>query len=289
MRTQDVIGGNAPLAGRTIEMSADTYFFILDDDDLGRHGQDTDGYGFTVDPSPFTLSLEVSYEGNISLNEYWKLSKNAPDCTFVELMQSAAIAAGRVLTYNDEGGTLAIEEQYVGGTFVLGDVISVDEVTRNVDAWGGDTQKVVIGFDSEDYVTRPITKDYGIDNGNIDGTKDVKAMFSEGNAGTFVGDGNNVIIRDWNIEGDEPELTATKWTIARSGSSKLRRIGFINDMTTTRTIAEQSTCVKVKAFVSLDDFMSVGKHSLVIARGCQYVWTSAEWSNGIATMTLQKA
>ena len=163
-------------------------------------------------------------------------------------------------------------------------VISVDRVSRTVDAWGEGTGKVTVKFDSEDYVTDPLRSEYAIDNGNLTEEEEAVSKFNDGEQGD-----NGVLIRDVEIEGGTPSLKEGRCTITRvdAGSIWLQRLEAPR-MPSYSDIAANSTFVTARVKASEGEFLSLDYSDVIVMRGQMYVWTNAEWSGGVMTLELQK-
>ena len=163
-------------------------------------------------------------------------------------------------------------------------VISIDRVSRTVDAWGEGTGKVTVRFDSEDYVTDPLRSEYAIDNGNLTDEEEAVSKFNDGEQGD-----NGVLIRDVEIEGGTPSLKEGRCTITRvdAGSIWLQRLEAPR-MPSYSDIAANSTFVTARVKASEGEFLSLDYSDVIVMRGQMYVWTNAEWSGGVMTLELQK-
>ena len=53
-------------------------------------------------------------------------------------------------------------------------------------------------------------------------------------------------------------------------------------------IGTDSTCIKIKMRRGEAEFFKLQPDDVWVWRGMAYVWTSADWSNGVLTMTMQK-
>ena len=53
-------------------------------------------------------------------------------------------------------------------------------------------------------------------------------------------------------------------------------------------IANESTCIRIKMRKPEVTFFDLKVTDVWLWRGMAYVWTDAQWSNGVLTMTLQK-
>lgn len=267
------------LNGVTIELKKDDIVFFA------ATPVKWNGYQDTYHPLSITATL-TPQESNMQQGDTWNLAFNAPDMTLFELLKSVALATGNdvVVIPSD---VLVVSSTYGKSTMkALDKVISVDSVRRNVEAWGSNTKKKTVRFDSEEYVTEPLSAVYEIDNDNLDGEDEVRIAFSEGNVGT-----HGVEIDDH----DGAKFTAKKWTIAyaEDGDKWLQRVSAPSSVACS-DIASESTCVRVKVQASVADFfdlldiMTGGMFRVFVWRGCSYVWTDADWSEGVMGLTLQR-
>lgn len=275
-----VLGGGPsdPLAGKTIAIKEGQIVFFADTPFWsGTY------YGWKDTMHPLTVACKVARSEDMSLGEVWYLRNNQPDMTIFDFLKSVALATGRELTVTDEGVTLAFGT-YGTDFAVVDKVVSVEEVSRCVDAWGSGTRKASIVFDSEEYVEQPIEQAYEIDNANLDDDKESKVGFSEGGVGTY-----GILIKDAEATSSTPKLVAKRPTIsyAASGSTYLQRVdkplpvGYDD-------VSANSTCLRLRMLSGEDAFFALKPSTTWLWRGMAYLWTDAEWSDGILTLTLQK-
>lgn len=232
---------------------------------------------------PYSFSALVEADGDISLGDKWLVQSNMPDCTVFEFLKSVALATGLDLNVTATEG-VTMREPYYGNPFkALAKVVSVDSVTRRVDAWGASTGRAQVVFDSEDYVESPIVSGYQIGNALLADTKDFKAIFSEGGQSD-----NGVLILDVDSASVPPKFKAKRWTLAVAGSGTyLQRIE-APSVAAYGDIAANSTCVKVKVLAGEAEFFRLTFGDVLLWRGIAYVWTDAQWSGGVMSLTLQK-
>lgn len=296
----DVMGGgnDDPLAQRTFQLSKDNIYCFMGKGWLGYDSGGTYwGWKSSDVKTGVDIIASVSADGDMQLGDVWSLANNTPDMTFFELLKSIALATGYDLlvrqNYNEGAGIVETEifledttPKLLGEvkTIDLKDVISVQEVRRNVEAWGKETGKVTVSFDSEDYVQAPLATDYAIDNEQLTNTDEAKSGFNEGEQDT-----NGVLIKDVTMEGGTPKLTAKRCTLTRivQGETYLQRLE-APYMSTYDDIAANSTCVVVKFKAVEADFFELDFLKIYLFRGQMYRWTSADWSAGVMTLTLQR-
>ena len=241
------------------------------------------GYQDTFHPLSVTVKVE-SQDSNIAINDDWRLECNLPDMTLFEFLKAVALGTGNDLVVIPTDVAIAQSEYGLPFAKTLDKVISVDKVARWVDAWGSGTKTARVSFSSEDYVTSPIVSDYAIDNDNAESVKETKCAFSEGGVGP-----NGILIDDH----DGTKFMAKKWTLAyaENGDKVLQRVE-PPSLVAYDDIAANSTCMEVKVSASLADFVELaglyGFERVYLWRGSSWVWTSASWSDGIMSLTLQR-
>lgn len=271
--------------GKTITLHKDDTIFFS----RKRYGQtNAEPYvGWKTIEAPFSVTLSVKRAEDLQDGETWSVQNNAPDMTVFELLKSVAVATGMELSVDAVTGIALHDCQYgrLADFKALERVVSVDDVRRDVAAWGNDTASLVVKFDSEDYVEERITSVYDVYNSQSKVTKDIVAKFSEGGVGD-----HGVLIQD--VDSTGAKFEAKKWTLSRvdSGADNptyLQRID-TPDVEGCDDVAMMSTCVKVKVAASQAAFMSLLPSTTFTWRGMAYVWTDADWSDGVMSLTLQK-
>ena len=119
--------------------------------------------------------------------------------------------------------------------------------------------------------------------------KKVDCSLSQVCGGSEGGVGPNGILID---DHDGTKFTAKKWTLAyaENGDKVLQRVE-PPSLVAYDDIAANSTCMEVKVSASLADFVELaglyGFERVYLWRGSSWVWTSASWSDGIMSLTLQ--
>lgn len=283
-------GYGTDLSGQTIDLNegeiiffADYFGNVVTQDYLGNSliltGEDYFGWKDTL--HPFSITVDLVSDSELTLGERWELRYNMPDMTVWEFIKSVTLAAGYELSVNHAG--LAIVKGSYGVKFkALNKVVSLDSVERT--AWGK-TRQAVVDFDSEDYVTEKMETVYEVPNIINETTNKHTIKFSEGEVGE-----NGVLIKD--ASGTPVKFEAKKWTIACVDTAAvdptyLQRIptpvavGYDD-------IAASSTKVVLKTCAPFADFMGLQEDITLLWRGIPYLWTDADWSDGIMSMTLQK-
>lgn len=280
-----VMGGGSydSLAGKTVKLTKNNIYVFVPN---GWISVDTNGsfYGWKDIYYPLSVTCTVSAVGELSLGGVWCLQYNQPDMTIFEFLKSVALATGRELIIDPDGIELSAGNTGRDVFIDLKRIISIESVSRNVDAWGGNTGKSVVKFDSEDYVIDPITGEFVIDNEQLEGENEAESKFSEGTQGDY-----GVAIYDQTLDNGVGKVVAKRATITRIDANEtyLQRV-LPPDYPSCGDIADNSTCVVVKAVAPEMDFFGLKPYDYIVARGQLYRWMSAEWSEGVMTLNLQK-
>lgn len=288
-------GFGTDLSGQTIEWKKGDIFFFADymgniiTSNYFTNPQiftGEDYFGWKDTKHPFKILVTLSANEDLKLGDTWQLRYNMPDMTVFEFLKSVALSSAREMFVSPS--EFALFEGFYGQRFgnqffkPLNKVVSVDKVERQ--AWVEDRNDVV-EFDSEDYVTEPIVTDYEVANGNLTNETRHVIKFSEGAIGS-----NGIFVQD--ATGTPTKFTAKKWTLSRvdadaASPDYLQRVlppvanGYDD-------IAGNSTCVTLKAVMTLAEFMSLTPMTVFVWRGMGYVWSDVNWTQGIATMTLKR-
>ena len=287
----DLLGNKDPhgdesvgmLDGVTVSLKKGYIYFFAPNFWMVNWGAPSGYVGYKDTFNPFSFTLTVSRNSDLSQGELWYLANNMPDMTILDFIRSAALAAGMEVTIDRKG--LVVDVGRYGSQFKeCHDVISVDNVARTVDAWGSGNRTAEVSFDSEDYVTNTIRWGYFIDNEQLEGTKENKVKFSEGDTGD-----TGILIKDIDMSSTPPRVTAKKPTIAYADPllKALQRVPDVS-MAGYDDIATDSTCVRIKMKASESEFFGLEPTDVWLWRGMAYVWTDANWSDGMLTLTLQK-
>ena len=277
-----------PLAGRTVKIrKGQTFCFIQQ---LGYTGLESQ-YGYYGIGAPYSFACEVNRSDNLTLGETWYLQNNLPDMTIFDFLKSVCLAAGLEMIVEPQTG-ITIRQGSYGETSdfkELKRVVSIDKVKRVVDAWG-EASLSVVDFDSEDYVENKIISNYTVSNGNVNKEQSHRCKFSEGDVGQY-----GILVRNVDNSSQPYKFTAKKWTIARVDlnpiaplSNKLLQRVNRPLMFGYNDIAQNSTCVVLKAVFTESEFFAITPSTTFLFQGVAYIWTDAQWSNGIVSLTLQR-
>lgn len=270
------------LSGRTISLKKNEIYFLATKPPL--YVLPHYGYESGDIPFPYDIGLTAVRTSTLSLNEDWYLRNNVPEMTVFELFRSAALATGRELLIEEDGKVCVKRNAYGNDFLAVERVISIDEVGRNVEAWGGEARIAVLRFDSDQTVTHRIEAAYEVDNANLEGEEEYVCRFSEGEQGN-----KGIFIEDVEGTASQHSVVLKKPTIAYvdDESTTLQRVP-IPLIDGYEDVAINSTSVRIRLLAGEAEFFALKPQTTFVWRGMAYVWTSAEWSDGIMSLTLQK-
>lgn len=271
-----------PLAGKTVALEHNGIYFFAT-----KHPRAFSpfyGYEASSIPLPYAYTVKAARSSSLRVTEDWNLRYNMPEMTVFDLFRSAALATGRELLI-EEDGTVHIKRTAYGNDFkAIEGVVAVDEVARNVEAWGEDTRRAVLRFDSDEAVKTRIEAVYEVDNANMEGEEEHVSKFSEGEQG-----GGGIFISDFDGTPQDFTIRVGKPTIAYVDNTKkvMQRVP-VPIIDGYEDVALNSTSVRLRLLSGEAEFFALKPQTTFVWRGMAYVWTSAEWSDGVLSLTLQK-
>lgn len=267
-----------PLAGRTVDIPRNQPFLVYDFS-AGYH-EDTVGdiYLAYFDFENATISTTVtivfatSQAGTVPLQPY------LPDMTVVELYKNIAALQGDFIVYRDGQLRIIDDEAAIAGMRFrdMSDrLLSMTNIERT---FGDFAQSNSIEFDSSESVPENdrVRRDYGVDNTLIEEESVLQTIaWSEG-VYRYTADGNGVCV----LQNDKPTISATL------GGKVLQPA----DIGRNRLL-DQLTATAVKCQVSvrmqLYEFEAMTENDGILVNYQRWVWLSAQWSDGVATMIVQ--
>ena len=280
----DSNGFGEPLDEKTFNIkSGEIFFFANKGFYIDNYADEYVGWKDTY--HPFSFSCTVESDGTLPVGNVWYLRNNHPDMTVFEFLKSVALATGLDLTVDgDTGVTLAPPQYGVSTMKPLLNVLSVDSVSRRVEAWGNGTKEAVVKFDSDEYVTDFLRPSYDIVNEQLDEVSEHVTKFSEGNVGS-----HGILVSDVDVSGGSAKFVAKRWTMAYADPAEtyLQRVP-MPDIVGYGDMAINSTSMRVRCALPLAEFFSLQPSTVWVWRGCAYLWTDASWSDGVLAMTLQR-
>lgn len=260
-----------PLAGRSVEIPTGTGFCLLTGDDL----MTGEFEGWRI--SQGTLSVSVVIEGKKDQpeNAIIRAKDNLPEMTVVELLKVLATLSGRLLSV--EGGEVVFADSVEGDTLLDGlQVIKWSELAR---AFSDYSQRNTIEFASDEQLAQAdrVAAVYTLDNENIELAKALLTIpMSEGSRvwdyARFV-----LFVRS-DFEG---------YTLSAGGVTHLEQVTLPKNESL-QNVLDKSTSLTMESRFGMFDFDRLTAKKMIYFDGARWVWTEAQWSNGIARFSLSQ-
>lgn len=286
-----------PLAGRTIDIPANTSFilvrtivegdvsksdyacraentYIYIDDEPVAVTAVTRGWEFAqADALAYDIEVQVS---TLSENAGgWRLQENLPDITLTELLKAIAAELGYILNYTEADGIIfdTIDTDAVT-------VKSLDTLTKKgevVRKFGKYAQHNYVQFaDDEQFQNVQFTAvDYTIDNDNISNDKTLLKL-------------------PWTCGVQDAQYVRDK-----AGRTKPLEIRFnpdefgiyalfakIEKNADIQNLCDQSTQIKIETRMPLLQYDAIKPKTGLLVDGSTYLWTERSWQKDVAKMTL---
>lgn len=265
------------LAGRTVELpSGQHFFFVVPADQVSGGTTPYDGWWIA---QGYDYSVDVLIEGVQADGEAVRsirVKDNLPDINVVEFLKICAALSGSVLDFTASGLSFNKLLNW-GGVRELRDVISWKNLTRTFADYA---QNNYIQMDSAEDVIERVRLNYPIDNNNIEFENVLQTIpFTE-----FAGK-----IGIYDIVSNFIPSERDKYTLAQiyAGNWNMRNAE-IPANAAIQSLTTKSTAVEVSALMPLFEFEAMQQNVLLQWDNAQWVWTSATWSDGIATLQLSR-
>lgn len=267
------------LAGRTIQLAANTPFiFISESDYLVYESQTTTGtQGWQMNQA-LTVNCTIEGDGDAAECNVIRLQDNLPDMTLIELLKAIASISGTALYYTEADG-VAFDPVSVGAwekICIDGKVLDETDVERR---FGDYVQRNVVRYDSDETVAdaQRIKSAYTIQNDNLDAERDLQVIpFSEGGAA-----GNDLQLRQANKSDTLAKIITGGLTAKLNRHNIPLNAGI-------QALCDASTSIRVSVRMTLADFEAMSAKVVILYNGTQYVWTEATWQNNVCTCKISK-
>lgn len=265
------------LAGRTVELpSGQHFFFVVPADNVQQGGTPYEGWWIA---QGYDYSVDVLVEGVQADGEdvrSIRVKDNLPDINVVEFLKICAALSGSVLDFTASGLSFNRLLNW-GGVRELRDVISWKNLTRTFADYA---QNNYIQLDSAEDVIERVRLNYPIDNKNIEFEKVLQTIpFSE-----FAGE-----VGIWGYVSNFIPNERDKYTLAQVyDTDAFMRNAEIPANAAIQSLTNKSTAVEVSVLMPLFEFEAMQQNVLLQWDNAQWVWTSATWSDGVATLQLSR-
>lgn len=260
-----------PLAGRSVEIPTGTGFCLLTGDDL----MTGEFEGWRI--SQGTLSVSVVIEGKKDQpeNAIIRAKDNLPEMTVVELLKVLATLSGHLLSV--EGGEVVFADSVESDTLLDGlQVIKWSELVRT---FGDYAQRNTIEFASDEQLAQAdrVAAVYTLDNENIELAKGLLTIpMSEG---SHVWDYARFVLF---VRGD-----FEGYTLSAGGVTYLEQVTLPKNASL-QNVLDKSTSLIMEGRFGMFDFDRLTAKKMIYFDGARWVWTEAQWSNGIARFLLSQ-
>lgn len=262
----------------------------------------------------YTLNVIVEYEAPEELlpiyssqDVRYMFKWNAPEMTLMDLCKIYGSLTNTVLTFEDNEVRFLIEAGY--HELPITDCVSFTEIERCVGDWSIDE---VLKFDSDDdeNIIAPVSLTYHTDNTARDQsvnehtmscsesfTKQVDSYYGDG---PFTPEPKRLAIHDVEVEYEDDSPTTVKSikidmdkpVVAALQDGDIRTLKRINSLPRNpyyQDLCENSTKVKAKWVMPIEEYIKLDHTYRFIYRGRKYAWLDAKWSNGLVECTLQQS
>lgn len=267
-----------PLAGRTIDIPRNQAFLIYDFS-AGYH-EDTVGDVYTayfdfesatIDTA-VTIGFATSQAGTVPLQPY------LPDMTVVELYKNIAALQGDFIVYRDGRLRIMDDEAIIAGMRFRDMTDRLLSMTAIERTFGDFAQSNFIEFDSSASVTESerLRRVYSIDNNLIEEENTLQTIAWSEATYRYTADGNGVCV----LQNDKPTISASL------GGKVLQRADIGRNRLLDQLTATATKC-QVSVRMPLYEFDAMTESDGILVRNQRWVWLSAQWSDGVATMIVQ--
>ena len=267
----------SPLAGRSVDIPLGQTFCIVYLYDY-VYEQSSGGVltnGWQIDPTPISVSCVVSGKSAQPNGSNIRLKDNLPEMTVVELLKVLATISGRLLSV--EGGEVVFKDSVDGDILLDGlHVIKWSALTRDFSDYA---QRNIIEFESDEQLAQAdrVVTVYTLDNDNIETNKGLLTIpMSEGSRAW---DGAQFVLF---VRGD-----FDGYTLSAGGVTYLEQVTLPKNASL-QNILDKSTSLTMECRFGMFDFDRLTANKLIYFDGGRWVWTEAQWSNGIARFSLSQ-
>lgn len=283
-----------PLAGRSITIPAATVFSFYRKSNFhnttnkpGEHTYYNHYRGFFGgDASPFTYILpEVKVTDKVVIyDEFTSFVNNLPDISYIDLLTTVAILAGKYVTYNSTSRRIELVSYTdINELVELKNVISMGKISR-VGITEARSNKILPADNKAVSVNNVNTIDYITDNDTLEAEEIIKEL--------KLSTGNNIngtlYIDDVVKNGDLYELLTDVPLIAEVGEGENLQFIKMQKNELLNSIYEKSTKIEINSIMTMAEFMTIRETNTFLYKNVQWVWISGQWQKNKAKFVLQK-
>lgn len=283
-----------PLAGRSITIPAATLFSFYRKSNFhnttNKPGENTyynhyRGF-FGGDASPFTYTLpEVKVTDKVVIyDEFTSFINNLPDMSYIDLLTTVAILAGKYVTYNATTRKIElVNYSDINELVELKNVISMGKINR-VGITEARSNKILPAENKAVSVNNVNTIDYITDNDTLEAEEVIKEL--------KLSTGNNIngtlYIDDVVKNGDLYEFLTDVPLIAEVGEDENLQFIKMQNNDLLNSVYEKSTKIEVNSYMTMAEFMEIKETNTFLYKNVKWVWINGQWQKNKAKFVLQK-
>lgn len=290
----------------TFDMQVGDILVYLDyRETVSQYGRTWKIYTYPNIVTSMTLT-EIGLADTCKVGGYYYLQPNLPSMTFIDLLKTVANLEAKALTYDSNTKTFGMFnydfDAKAAAVLRIEDVlISVERVERTFGDW---CQSNGVVYDSADFVTpqeRGTTEAYyTVPNEVLEKSKALYTYKQSQPTVTAVSDilasrgVAQVPCTEWKEENGVNTLdlkAPRKAVLLYAGQTTPYEVAYIKRGKTNANlqgIASLSTKIKCKVHINEITFLAFQRYSRFTYNGDWWCLIEAEWSNGVATLTLQR-
>lgn len=288
-----------PLAGRTIDIPANTSFILIRaiingdvsksdyacraintyieiDDEPVAVTAVTRGWDFAQADSlnyDFVVRVSTSNE-NVSA---WRLQDNLPDITLTDLLKAVAAELGYILNYTESGGII-FESINLSTT----DTLHIDTLTKKSSVartFGNYAQHNYVQFSDDSVFQNGLLTaiDYTINNDNIESESTLLKL------PWTCGTQDMEYVRD---KVGRESFLEIRYNTYDSGINAM--FASIKKIPEIQNLCDASTQYKIEVRMTMMEYNAITAKTLLIIDGTKYTWTERSWQNNTVKFTLAK-
>lgn len=283
-----------PLAGRSITIPAATLFSFYRKSNFHnttnkpRENTYYNHYRgfFGGDASPFTYTLpEVKVTDKVVIyDEFTSFINNLPDMSYIDLLTTVAILAGKYVTYNATSRKIELVNYAdINELVELKNVISMGKINR-VGITEARSNKILPAENKAVSVNNVNIIDYITDNDTLEAEEVIKEL--------KLSTGNNIngtlYIYDVVKNGNLYEFPTDVPLIAEAGENENLQFIKMQNNDLLNSVYEKSTKIEVNSYMTMAEFMTIKETNTFLYKNVKWVWISGQWQKDKAKFVLQK-
>lgn len=291
----DKVVSGIPLAGREVQIEKNANFRFVNINDyvpsLGFYDTEEMTTKISTD---LTINVVASYgfDSVVMSNNsggYIFLTDNVPDTTYTDVLKKFCILLNKRMTYSN--GVLSFEDFDIDDwDIVKPNIIKLSKLERTYNKFA---QNNIVSFTNDQYVTSPIIQNYTITNASLDDEKSFY-KFTECCGQKSANSLDPVVLFDdvSTEDGTTYKYTNENPMIGYQDTQFANQHALfavsLPQNSLLQQLCDKSTSMQLQASMTMFDFMNMKDNSRLYINGNLYIWTSATWSKGVATIEIQK-